>query len=122
MGEAGSERRVCKKQPWASFLCPGTQKPRGRGQEGLSGTANSSSQLCSGLVLLTCGICHHLLFLESSLTVTLAVQLEAGEKGRAQRIMAQSKPFRKQTASVRLCVLMRTGKQASWFPCHPPMP
>lgn len=74
MGEAASERRVCKEKPWGSFLWAATQKPRGGGQEGLLDTANSSSQLCSGLVPLTCGICHHLLFLETSLTVTFTVQ------------------------------------------------
>lgn len=74
----------------------GYSEARGRGQEGPPGTANGICQATLGLAPLTCGICHHLLFLESSLTVTFTVQLQAGvflrEKGRAQRKWHKASP------------------------------
>lgn len=103
MGEAGGETRVCSGQALGS--------PEAEVRGGPPGTTNSICQAAPRLAPLTCGICHHLLFLESLRTVTFTVQLQAGvflrEKGRLREEMAQSEPFIKQTGSVGLCALMK---------------
>lgn len=99
MGEAGVERRVCKDKPGASFLQVGSQRPRGK--EVLYREPRRPplrhlpaalwpplSLHSTGQALLTCGILHHLRSLESSMTVTFIVQLQAGgihKKGRRLR-------------------------------------